>query len=319
MKEAIFIRQNLAKWQNYEQDLMRVKNLSPDYLAEAYGELTSDLSFAQTHYPDSTITTYLNGVTAQYHQVIYNTKRDNVSRLLTFWTRELPVAMWQARRAMLLSLVLLLVGIAIGAVSSYADPEFERVVLGDEYVEESLENVEYGEPMGIYGSAPEWMMYFSITYNNVKVAFFAFALGLFTSVATAILLINNGIVLGAWLILFYSQGLFSLSLTTIMLHGTLELSAIVIAGGAGIYMGNGWLFPGTYSRIESFKRTAKQGTKIVLGIVPVLMVAGFIESFLTRHVEWPIAVRGSIIVVSALLIFGYYVLYSWRVGRHESD
>ncbi len=318
MKEAIFIRQNMAKWHNYEREFMNMKSLSPDYLAEAYGELSSDLAFAQTHYPNSTITTYLNSITAQLHQQIYGSKRESASRLLTFWTRELPLAMWQARRAMFLSLALFLVAVAIGAFSAYQDPDFVRVALGDSYVDQSIENVENGEPMGIYGSDNEYTMYFAITLNNIKVGFYAFAAGLLTSVATGYVLFNNGIILGAWLVFFFRYGLLSLSLTTIMLHGTLELSAIVIAGGAGIVMGNGWLFPGTYSRLESFKRSAKRGAKIVLGTVPMFMVAGFIESFITRHVEWPLWVRASIIGVSALVVFFYYVYYPWRVGRHAA-
>ena len=317
MKEAIFIRQNMAKWHNYEREFKDMKSLSPDYLAEAYGELTGDLAFAQTHYPNSTITTYLNSITAQLHQQIYSSKRESASRLITFWTRELPLAMWQARRAMFLSLVIFLVAVAVGAFSAYFEPDFVRLVLSDEYVERSIENVESGNPMGIYGDTPEAVMYFAITYNNIKVAFFAFAAGLLTSIFTAYILFNNGVILGAWLVFFFRYGLLSLSLTTIMLHGTLELSAIIIAGGAGIVMGNGWLFPGTYSRLESFKRSAKRGTKIVLGVVPLLMVAGFIESFITRHVEWPLWVRASIIGVSALVVLFYYVFYPWWVAHHE--
>ena len=73
------------------------------------------------------------------------------------------------------------------------------------------------------------------------------------------------------------------SLLSIWLHGALEISSIVVAGVAGLAMGDGWLFSGTYPRGYAFRQGAKRGLKIVVGLVPMFIIAGFIESFLTRH------------------------------------
>ena len=82
---------------------------------------------------------------------------------------------------------------------------------------------------------------------------------------------------------------------------------IIIAGAAGITMGNGWLFPGTYPRLVSFRRAARRGMKIVVGTVPVFIVAGFIESFLTRHTHAPAVLRFGLIALSAAFIAYYYI------------
>jgi uncharacterized membrane protein SpoIIM required for sporulation len=102
------------------------------------------------------------------------------------------------------------------------------------------------------------------------------------------------------------------SVLKIWIHGTLEISAIIIAGCAGLVMGNSLLFSGTFSRLESFKIGAKKGLKVVIGLVPIFIMAGFLESFVTR-LTLPIAGSMVIIVVSAAFIGWYFVVYPARV------
>ena len=124
---------------------------------------------------------------------------------------------------------------------------------------------------------------------------------------------QNGIMLGAFQTFFYQHGLLGTSMLAIWLHGTLEISAIIVAGAAGITMGNGWLFPGTYSRLTSFRRGARRALKIIVGTVPIFVVAAFIEGFFTRHTEWPDALRLTIILLSLLFVIGYYIYLPYRV------
>ena len=139
------------------------------------------------------------------------------------------------------------------------------------------------------------------------VSFNCFAMGLLTSFGTGYMLLNNGIMIGAFQTFFYQHDLLWESSLAIWLHGTLEIWAIIVAGAAGLALGNGWLFPGTYSRLESFKRGAKKGLKIVVGTVPVFIMAGFIEGFVTRHTELSDALRFGFILLSLSFIFFYYI------------
>lgn len=321
MREAVFIKQNIEKWRKYEALMPELGSQSPDYLVDVYTDLSSDLSFARSHYPNSQLTPFLNDLTLRLHRELYKVKREPVKRLWTFWRDEVPLAMWRSRRELSIALLIFILSIAIGVISSLGDESFPRLIMGDDYIDMTIDNIENGEPMGVYGTTSGTTMFLGIAYNNIRVAFMAFALGLLTSLGSAYILISNGIMLGAFLTFFVRYRLLGFSALTVMMHGTLELTAIVVAGGAGIVMGNGWLFPGTYSRLQSFRRSAMHGLKVVAGTVPVLLLAAVIESFVTRHTGWPLPLKLSVIIVSALMLGFYYIYLPVRAGRsltHEA-
>jgi uncharacterized membrane protein SpoIIM required for sporulation len=316
MKEINFLRNNIAKWEKAEKVIDDVFWHDPDELADVYTDLTTDLSFAQTHYPQSRITLYLNNLAVTIHNEIYRNKREKWSRVVTFWTREVPLNLWEGRKLLLASFIIMLVSVAVGIVSQLADPEFCRVILGDQYVDMTLNNIAKGHPMAVYSGGQETDMFLDITLNNVLVAFYTFLLGLLTSIGTGISLFQNSVMLGCFETFFAQHGLLGESLLAVMLHGTMEMSAIMVAGAAGLAMGNGWLFPGTYSRLVSFRRGAKRGLKIVVGTIPMFIIAGFIEGFVTRHTTIPDAVRLSVIFLSAAFVV-FYVVILPRIRHHQ--
>ena len=159
-------------------------------------------------------------------------------------------------------------------------------------------------------------MFFAITFNNIRVSFIAFILGLFVSFGTGYVLFQNGVMLGAFQFFFYQKGLLLTSFLTIWIHGTIEIASIVVAGGAGLVMGNSILFPGTYSRLTSFVHGAKKGLKMVIGLVPLFIMAGFLESFVTRQSHWHWSIKAGIIGVSAAFIIYYFIIYPIRVSKH---
>ena len=114
MKEVTFIRRNIEKWKGTEKVVEQAANLSPDQLADAYTELTADLAFAQTHFPTSRITIYLNNLASALHNEIYRSKREKWTRIITFWTREVPQTMHDAQRELLISFIIFAVSALIG-------------------------------------------------------------------------------------------------------------------------------------------------------------------------------------------------------------
>jgi uncharacterized membrane protein SpoIIM required for sporulation len=193
-----------------------------------------------------------------------------------------------------------------------------RTILGDEYVNKTLENIRRGDPMAVYKGMDETPMFLFITLNNIKVALLAFAAGATLGVGTGYMLFTNGLMLGAFQYFFVQQHVLKASLLTIWIHGTLEISAIVLAGGAGFVMARGILFPGTYSRAEAFRRSAREGVKLALGLVPVFVLAGFLEGFVTRHTEMPVAASLLIIGGSAAFMGWYFVWYPIRLRQKLS-
>ncbi|AUD05040.1 stage II sporulation protein M [Spirosoma pollinicola] len=310
MREALFVKRNSDKWRDMEQNPSR----DPDELTARFVELTDDLSYAQTFYPDSNVTRYLNGLAAQMHRGLMQNRRDDRSRFVTFWKYELPLLFRQSHRLLAISAGIFLAAGILGWVSAAHDNTFVQLILGDGYVNMTLENIKKGDPLGVYNSRDQASMFIQITLNNIYVAFRTFVFGLFASFGTIAMLFYNGVMLGAFQYFFYERGLLLDSALKIWIHGTLEISAIIIAGCAGLTVGNSLLFPGTYSRLESFKRGIRRGLKIAIGLVPIFITAGFLESFITR-LTLPPVVSGIIILTSAAFIIWYFILYPISLNR----
>lgn len=311
MREAVFLARNRARWQQYHQ----VPAASPDELAARFVALTDDLAYARTFYPESPITRDLNDLAGQFHQRLYRTRRERATRFWQFWRTELPLVV--ARNHATLAFALGFFGFCalLGALSAALDESFVRLILGDHYVNMTLENIRRGDPMAVYKGEREAPMFLYITVNNVQVALRCFAAGALAGVGTALMLFYNAVMLGSFQYFFYQKGVLTQSLLTIWIHGTLEISAIVIAGAAGFVLGRGLLLPGTYPRGLSFRSSAREGLKLALGTVPVLVVAGFLEGFVTRHTEMPVFASLLIIGGSLAFILWYFVVYPRRVAR----
>ena len=311
MREALFLRQNQARWRHYEAQ----PTAAPDELAARFVALTDDLAYAQTFYPASPTTAYLNTLTGQLHQRLYKNKKEGRGRIRQFWVMELPLVVARNRRPLLLAALVFGLFTLVGALSAAYDDSFVRVVLGDAYVNRTLENIRRGDPMAIYKGEDETPMFLFITFNNVRVALLTYATGVTAGWGTLYMLFKNGVMLGSFQYFFYAQGVLKASLLSIWIHGTLEISAIVLAGGAGFVMARGLLFPGTFSRAEAFRHAAREGLKLAVGLVPIFVVAGFLEGFVTRHTEMPVAASLLIIGASAAFIGWYFGLYPYQVQR----
>jgi uncharacterized membrane protein SpoIIM required for sporulation len=317
MREAAFVKQNLHKWQEFEKLLAQKKRTDPDRIASLFISITDDLAFAQTQYPESPTHQYLNQMAYKVHQAIYKKKREKKSRFWTFWKYELPLLYKTVHKEMLYAFIIFALAATIGGLSAANDDTFVRLILGDSYVDMTIANIEKGDPMAVYKSSDQVSMFLDITSNNIKVSFTAFAFGVFLSIGTGLVLFYNGVMLGAFQYFFFQKGLLLTSVLSIWIHGTLEIASIIIAGASGLVIGNSILFPGTYTRLESFKRGAKKGTKLVIGLVPLFIVAGFLESFVTRLTDWHWVVKLGIILTSATFIIYYFIIYPLSIKQHQ--
>ena len=308
MREVVFSRNNEPKWKEIEQYLSGSRSATADELAEYYVQINDDLSYAQTFYPSSKIVAYLNTLALSLHRKIYKNKKEKKSRFKHFWWYEVPMAMREGHKELLYSFLVFMIAIGIGVFSSIYDDSFVRLILGDYYVNMTLDNIDQGDPMGVYRSHSQGSMFFGIAINNVRVSFMAFAFGILSSIMTGYILFQNGIMVGAFQYFFVQKGLGWISFSTIFLHGALELSAIVIAGAAGMIIGNSWMFPGTYSRSTSLAIGAKRALKIIVGLVPVFIIAAVIESFVTRlYQDMHDVLRSAIILLSFAWVLYYFV------------
>lgn len=309
MREALFIKQNSAKWKEYEG----TPSSDPDILAERFIVISDDLAYAKTFYPKSKTTSYLNGLAAGFHQSIYRNKKEKANRFVYFWQYELPLVFRQYHRQILYSFLFFIISFFIGVLSAKYDNSFVRLIMGDDYVNMTNENIAKGDPFGVYKSYDGFLMFWMIAKNNITVMVQTFLLGITCSVGTIAGLFYNGVMVGSFQYYFISKGL-GLASVAIWIHGTLEISTIILAGAAGLILGNSILFPKTYTRFESLKRGAKDGMKIALGIVPIIVTAAVFEGFVTRHTEMPLWLSFTILGSSFLFIIWYVVIYPIRLS-----
>lgn len=316
MRESAFIKQNKPRWEEFEKIVKNQNSAPPDKLAELFIQITDDLSFSRTQYPESRTTQYLNSLASKVHGEIYKNKKEDKNRFISFWKEELPAVMYGIQKQLLYAFIIFVIAAVIGAVSTAHDDTFVRLVLGDGYVNMTLENIKSGNPTKVYSSGGEMDMFFMITLNNIMVSLRVFVFGVFFSLGTGLFLFYNALMVGTFVMFFYNESQLSQALPVIMLHGTIELSSIVIAAAAGFVVGNSLLFPGTYSRVTSFKMGAMKGLKIVMGLIPFFIIAGFIESFITRYASMHWSFKMVIIGLSAFLMIYYFVLYPIQMKRH---
>jgi len=315
MREAAFVKQNKDKWLKFESVLSNKTEIDPDELSDLYIEITDHLSYANTFYNKSNTERYLNQLSSQAHQKIYKTKKESKNRIISFFTTEFPSMFYKHHLELLIAFLVFALFVVVGAFSAANEGDFVRSFLGDGYVNMTLQNIEDGDPMAVYKQQGEFNMFLGITLNNIKVALMAFAYGLLLGIGSLYIMLQNGVMLGSFQYFFYEKGLLWESARTIWIHGTIEISVIIIAGCAGLVLGNGILFPGTYTRLESFKRGVKNGLKILISTIPFFIIAGFLEGFVTRHTEMPDWLAIIIISSSLALILFYYVIYPRQLQR----
>ncbi|SHF56632.1 Uncharacterized membrane protein SpoIIM, required for sporulation [Salegentibacter echinorum] len=309
MREAAFVKQNKNKWLKFESLLQNKNKLQPQKLSDIYIEISDHLSYSKTFYPKSNTTVYLNQLAASAHQRIYRNKKESKNRVITFYTKEFPLFFYKFQKQLLLAFLIFALFSAAGAFSAASDHTFVRSILGDAYVNMTLQNIAEGDPMAVYKKMAETDMFLGITINNIRVALIAFSLGLLAGLGTVFVLMQNAVMLGSFQYFFYDKGLLWESARTIWIHGTIEISVIIIAGCAGLVVGRSMLFPGTYKRLTSFTKGVKNGLKIVISTVPFFIIAGFLEGFVTRQTQMPDWLAIIIIGLSLTLILFYYVFY----------
>ena len=310
MREAAFIKQNKDKWLKFESKIFGNETSNPDELSSLYIHLMNDLAYAQTYYPKSKTILYLNNLASKTFQKIYATKKDDSNRLIHFFKTEVPLIMYEYRRYLYYAFAFFFAFIAIGVISSIKDDNFIRLVLGDYYVNMTLENIEKGDPVAVYKGGSTWGSHIGITLNNIRVGFYTYILGFFGGFGTIYVLFENSVMVGAFQYMFYKHNAFWPSVRGIWIHGAMEIFAIVVEASAGLILGASILFPQTYSRYESLKKGVKVSIKIFLSTFPFTIVAGFLEGYITRHSNiMPNWLSIGIILTTLSLITFYYFFY----------
>jgi uncharacterized membrane protein SpoIIM required for sporulation len=315
LREGLFIKKNKDRWEKVQQG----KVTDADETAKEFIQLVDDLAYAKTFYPASKVTQYINSLAAKIYLSIYQNRKEESNRLINFWKTDLPLTIRKHHSIILFSFLIFLLFFCVGFFSSMNDEQFVRQMLTDNYVDMTEQNIENGNPFGVYQYGNSLLMWIGFMINNITVSLKYFVKGIFFGILSLYSLITESVRLGAFEYMFYKHGLGGRAVLTVLIHGILELTAIIIACAAGVVMGKSILFAGTISRLDSLRQGAKDGVKIIIGLMPVFIVAGFFEGFVTRYYKMPLLVSLFLLLLSSVFVIWYFIIYPILLQKKVGD
>ncbi len=284
----------------------RVRDLGPgelDELLALYQRSSAQLSYVRTYYRDPILTARLTRLVAAASGVVYSKRTRSMRAVSRFFAQTFPAACWYHRRAISVAALALFVPAIVVAVWLLNDPvamdasgsPTER----RHYVEEQFEQY--------YSDRPSAQFFTEVTFNNIQVGYTAFALGGLACIPGALIIGFNGANLGAAAAWMISEGDALRFWGLILPHGALELTAIAIAGGAGLALGWSWIAPGDRTRGRAFMEEGRRSVVIALGVSAAFVAAGIIEGFVTGT-GLPAAVRVAVGVAGWGVFMAYLVV-----------
>jgi uncharacterized membrane protein SpoIIM required for sporulation len=282
-----------------------------------YRSVSSDLVRARTELVDATLVDYLNDLVARSYALIHTRPSGAGSFVARFSRTEFPRLVRAEWRAIALSGALFMAGAGVGATFTALDPASLGVLIPDQHQAHTpSERVREDEEGGGLDDGQEAIAFASMLFtHNIQVTFLVFALGLTFGVGTVSVLFYNGVPLGALAMQYHLEGEGLFFWAWILPHGIPEITEIFIAGGAGLVLARGLLFPGRRRRKDALVAESKRAAKLVIGGMPILVLAGVVEGTISQMHE-PVMPYVAKLAVAALVGSGVYA-YLLFAGRGE--
>jgi uncharacterized membrane protein SpoIIM required for sporulation len=316
-----FLNEGKNSWQRLEEllsslDKISLRRLRRDEVRELgriYRRTASDLAIARAESRDPRMVSYLNSLVIRAHGRIYKASPQGGKRMLAFFADEFPRTFRRTWKYTATAFLVFTVFGILAFLGTWHDAEFSELVGVDPLMRFQIkvnkthwwESLNSGNQIG--SSA--------IMSNNIGVTFKAFAFGAMIGIGTLYVMAFNGLNIGAVLALVYRAGYGNDLVTFMVGHGVIELSCIFIAGGAGLLVGSAILFPGDYSRADALKVRGLDAIKLIVGCVPLLVIAGIIEGFVSPAPISP-KIKYSIAIVSGIALY-MYLLFAGREEQTE--
>lgn len=286
-----------------------VSALSPTDLQELallYRQIAADLASVREDPTSSNLAHYLNQLLGRAHNIIYMGRKAEKGGILTFYRDTYPAIFRETFANTLAAFLIFLCAAVAGGLMSLGDPSFPRHLLGPHM----MANIDQHKMWTDSIVTIKPLASSQILTNNLSVSIMTYALGITAGIGTIWMMLLNGLLIGVIGVACWDAGM-SLPLWSFVAgHGVLELPAIFIAGGAGFIIARGLLFPGALPRGESLVRAGRQSAKLFFGTIPLLLIAGFIEGFISPS-DLPISLKFGL----AAGLFTLLVLYLSRAGR----
>ncbi len=311
-----FVKQHRDDWKALEDllgTLRKKKNMtgsSIDQFNRLYQKAAQNLSYSQTYFPNEEVTDYLNGLVSKSHNLLYKDQISSGKQVRHFFSTTFIGLLLGQWKFIIIAMMLFTVG-AIGAfLSVMNDPLHLYSILPPE-MSQGVDPDNLGKSDGQVDSS---IMSAGIMTNNIQVAFLAFAGGVTFGLLTVYMLVYNGIIVGALAAVFWHQGMSYEFWAYIVPHGMIELTAIFIAGGAGLLMGYKLFVPGRFTRGYQLKEQAKRSVQLLLGTIPLFVIAGIIEGFITPAAI-PLGAKYMVALLTVIGLILYMIVGKLRLNK----
>jgi uncharacterized membrane protein SpoIIM required for sporulation len=284
-----------------------LKSLTRSELQELsllYRQTAADLAAIREDRGSVHFARYVNQLLVRAHNTIYSGRRASPKTIFSFFWETYPATFRRNLKHCLLAVLIFAVAGVVGAVLTYQNPDFKVKILGPQMVE-TIDRHEMWTH-SIVGIKP--LASSAIMTNNMSVGFTTFAFGITAGLGTIYMMAFNGLLIGVIGMACRLSGMSVQLWSFVAPHGVLELPAIFIAGGAGLRIAQGLLFPGLLPRRESLARAGLEAVQLLLGTIPILIIAGLIEAFVSPTglpVPLKFSMAGALFVLLAVYLFGF--------------
>jgi len=315
----LFLKTRKTEWAAFsalldkaEKNVSLLSTTEISDLGRLYRATSSDLALSQRDFPRSRVTRYLNQLVARGHSLIYRHEPVGFQRITNFVLSGFPRIYRQNAWFIFVATLLFFIPAIAAAFAIGIQPDNDRWLLPP-----SVQGLRQPiEDHQLWTDTPIAERPYSASFimrNNIQVAFVAFGGGILAGLPSVYLLVENGLILGGLLGLAFHYGIGFALLAFVVGHGFLELSVVMIAGGAGLRLGWAIIHPGFLRRADALRLAAGQVVWLVLGCIPLLVIAGTIEGFISPSNEIPWAVKWAVGLVSGLGLQAYV----WLAGRKQ--
>lgn len=308
-REIDYNARNRKRWDRLEE-LLKKKKRSFDEIQELgnlYLAVSDDLSFCQTNFPDSDITRYLNHLVRRCQVIFFRRDKTRLRSILDFFSSEFPRLIFELRYYIAVSFAFFMLSLALSFSFVERNIMLGEIFLPERMYDMAVRDLELRRQFGNFDAIPEAhrsALSLYVWFNNSIVAINCFVLGITLGLGTVYILFFNGTLLGALSAVYHMNGHLLDFSSLIMVHGSIELPAIMIAGGAGLALGMSVLRPGRLSRTDALRKEALRSLKVLAGVIAMLFAAGLVEGLITP-MKLPVRERIIIALLNAALLMLY--------------
>jgi uncharacterized membrane protein SpoIIM required for sporulation len=312
-----FIQAHKDRWQELDALLQRIESrrlralgrIELKRLGQLYRVVATDVAVAQTNFPNSDIARTLNELAARAHPLVYRSRSLTAASVWMFFRVELPQTFRRHIHYFSMATVIFCVAALLGAIATLLDESAAGIILSPKMIESVHRHEMWTDH--IFSVVPGSVMSARIVTNNISVTFMVFAFGLTFGVGTCYMLALNGLMLGCVISLCARYDMLGPLLAFVTAHGVVEISIILVAGGAGLMIGGALIAPGDYTRRDALAVQGQEGVKLVLGTAPLLIIVGLIEGFVSPQPLVPAMAK----ILLGLLLGALFYLHLLLSGR----